>query len=299
MPLKRTPPNTSQNSADSDINPSSAVTDTENESRSNVLTRHRARKRQYDDELTSVITELKKTIETFKNQQETLQSSINDIRKQNDGIIKSMEFMSAKYDEIDQKLSKMEFERKTHLAYIQTLEARVENSERLQKQASIEIRNIPIQTNETKEDLINVVQKIGEAVNVNVERNQIRDVFRLHTNKVYNQNSRTIIVDLTTVILKDKILTSVKNYNRKNKDNMINTGHIKIDGKPQPIFVVECLTQAARRIYFLAREFSRKNEYNYCWIAHGKVFIRRKEGSPARRINSEADLEKLLSKSDK
>ncbi|XP_028179358.1 intracellular protein transport protein USO1-like [Ostrinia furnacalis] len=296
MPLKRTPPCASLQGGDSDVNPSSALTDTENEETSKVSTRHRARKRHHDDEVTVVITELKNTMEAFRNQQVSLQSSINDIQKQNNDIIKAVEFMSSQYDELKDKLVKMETERKTHLAYIQTLELKVENLERIHKQASLEIRNIPIQKTESKEELINLVQKVGKAVDVDVDSKEIRDVFRLTTKKGV---ASPVIVDFTSVVLKDKILTSVKSHNRAKRDNKLNTGHIGIAGQSKPIFVVECLTQAAKKVYFLAREFSKKNDYAFCWTAHGKIFVRKREGAPPRRIDSQADLDLLLSTPDK
>ncbi|XP_028165490.1 uncharacterized protein LOC114356478 [Ostrinia furnacalis] len=185
----------------------------------------------------------------------------------------------------------MESERKAHLAYIQSLELKVENLERTQRQASIEIRNIPSQKKENKQDLVNLVQRLGDSINVRVDESQIRDVFRLKTKKDTNQ---PIIVDFTTVVLKDKVLTSVKALNNTRREKKLNTGDLKIEGEQRPVFVAESLTQTTRKIYFLAREFSKNHSYAFCWTAHGKVFLRKEEGAPCRRIDSEADLEKLL-----
>ncbi|CAG9790318.1 unnamed protein product [Diatraea saccharalis] len=291
MPLKRTPP--SIHLSESEPNQSSAP-DTENESSNNMNSRPRARKRQHGDELTTFMVEIRGSMETLKTQQDILQDSVNDIQKQNNDIRESMEFISRHYEEIKDRLTRMESERKVHLAYIQSLETKVETLARVQKQATVEIRNIPVKKGESKTDLLNIVKKIGDAVSVKVEENHIRDVFRMNTKK----GDRPVLVDFSTVILRDKILASVKDYNRKNKENKLHTGQLEMVSQVQPIFIGESLTQAARRICFLARELGKKNGYAYCWTAHGRVFLRKKEGSPARLISRETDLDHQQSNPD-
>ncbi|CAG5022263.1 unnamed protein product [Parnassius apollo] len=191
MPLRRTPPSTSKQVAsllqvlESDANQSSAPpTDTDNESSNvNNRNRNRPRKRQYDDELASFMVEMRKSIGILTKQQDTIQESIKDIKKQNTDIKESMDFISKQYEDMKNKLAKMELDRKSHLAHIQSLEQKVENLERSQRQASIEIRNIPINKKESKQDLVQLVKKVGQSVNVCVEELQIRDVFRLKTKK--------------------------------------------------------------------------------------------------------------------
>lgn len=295
MPLKRTPPSTPHQTAESDKNQSSAqATDTENEG-SNVTTRQRPRRRQNEDEITVFMAQMKKSIETLTQQQDVLHESIRNIEKQNNDIISSMDFISKQYEDVKDKLSKMEIDRKNNLVYIQNLEQKVENLERAQRQASIEIRNIPVMKKESKQDLTQLVKKVGESVNICVEETQIRDVFRLKTKK---ENNQPIIVDFTTVTLKEKLLTSIKTYN-KSRDTKLNTSDLKIDGQQRPVFVSEMLTQSARNLYFHTRQFSKEHGYKYCWTAHGKIFLRKEEGAPSRRIDAVADLSKLLHPNDK
>ena len=195
-----------------------------------------------------------------------------------------MEFMEKHYEEMKDKLIAMETERRTHLAYIQGLEAKVENLERAQKQATIEIRNVPVQKSETKDDLLKIVTKVGLAAKVSVNETQIRDVFRLSSDK---GGSGPIVVEFSSVLLKEKILTSVKTHNRTNQNNKLNTAHLELDGQPQPIYIAECLTQKARKLFYAAREFGKKNSYEFCWVAHGKIFLRQRAGAPSHRIDKE------------
>ncbi|KAJ8704307.1 hypothetical protein PYW08_013031 [Mythimna loreyi] len=281
----------------SDTNQSSApVTDTDNETTSTITSRPRPRKRQYDDEVSITMAEMKKSLETFKLQQNIILESINGIKNQNSEMIKSMELISAQYDDMKNKLITMETERKTHLAYIQTLETKVENLERSQRQSSIEIRNVPVQKNETKDHLLQLVQKVGLATKNCINETHIRDVFRTNADK---KGNRSIIVDFSSVIMKEKILTAVKTHNRSNRDNKLNTTHLQLGCQSQPIYIVECLTDKAKKIFYQARDFSKKNQYDFCWTAHGKVFLRQKIGAASHRIDSEIDIDKLQPQKEK
>ncbi|KAJ8715853.1 hypothetical protein PYW08_013138 [Mythimna loreyi] len=293
MPPRKTPPPTPQEASKSDTNASSAPpTDTDNESSSVVTSRPRARKRQFDDEASSVMSEMKKSLDGFKSQQNSIQESINGIQKQNSEIVRSMEFIEKHYEDIKNKLIAMETERRTHLAYIQTLESKVESLERSQKQTCLEMKNVPVQKNETKDDLLKLVQKVGSATSTNVCVDQIRDVFRLNADKSGN---RTVLVDFSSVILKEKILNSVKTYNRNNQNNKLNSTHLQLAGPPLPIYTSECLTHKAKKLFYQAREFGKINKFEFCWIAHGKVFLCRRAGAPSHRIDTDSDLDKLLS----
>ncbi|CAH0407667.1 unnamed protein product [Chilo suppressalis] len=296
MPLKRTPPKTPHINTESDANPSSApVTDTENEGSTSATSKPRARKRPHGEEMSTFMSEMRTNMETFKKQQDTIQACIKDVQQQNIDLIKSMEFISSQYEEMKEKLTKMETERRDHLSYIQTLESKVENLERIGKQSGLEIRNIPMSKKETKEDLLNLVKKVADTVNVSFEQSMVRDVFRPHSNK---GEAKPIIIDFTSVLIKESILTSVKSYNRKNKDNKLNTELIQLEGQKKPIFIAECLTLSAKKMYFLARDFSKTNNYAYCWTSHGRVFLRKREGAPARCISKESDLLYLQSHPD-
>lgn len=292
MPPKKASPNSRDklNIPNSDTNHSSAVTDTDNEDFSNVSIRPRARKRQHDDDVSALMLEMRKSFEILKNQQNTIQESIKDIQSQNSDIIKSMDFISKQYEDMKDRLIKLESEKLSHLSYIQSLEIKVENLERSQKQTCIEIRNLPVQNNESKKDLLSVVKNIGAVTNIHIEDSHLSDIFRLSKK---NGANKPIIANFSSILIKDKILAAVKAYNR-NK-NKLNTLHLKLEGEPKPVYISECLTDKTRKIFYSAREFSKKHGYKFCWTAHGKVFLRKSIGAQCHRIDTDKDLDYLLS----
>lgn len=251
----------------------------------------RSRKRGNDEEWSNPLMEIRKVIVELKEEQkqklDELQSSINAIRQQNEGMIESIEFLTNEYRDLRKHVDNLEIERKSNQKYIQTLENEIESLKTSQKTSCIEIRNIPTKQKEAKQDLLDTINKISDVLNMVVDVNSIRDIYRVNT-KI--DSNKPIIVEFTSVITKEKLIEQCKKFNLQHKNNKLNTSHLNISGPQKSVYISEHLTSRARRLFFLARDFANTNEFKFCWTAGGKVFIRKKEGERLIRINSESDL---------
>ncbi|KOB65182.1 Zinc finger DNA binding protein [Operophtera brumata] len=84
-------------------------------------------------------------------------------------------------------------------------------------------------------------------------------------------------------------------FRKFNKDSSkFTTEHLHLSGPATPIFISENLTSKMKRLFYLAREAAKAKDYKFCWVSHGKIFVRRRENGPLVRFLSEADLEKLV-----
>lgn len=101
-------------------------------------------------------------------------------------------------------------------------------------------------------------------------------------------------MDFNSVPVKNKILAEAKLFSRQNGGNRPNTCDIQIPGASKPIYLSDNLTQKSKRLHFLAREYAKINGYEFCWVSHGRVLLRKKQGDPAIRIDSENDLKNIL-----
>ncbi|CAH2085372.1 unnamed protein product [Euphydryas editha] len=63
-----------------------------------------------------------------------------------------------------------------------------------------------------------------------------------------------------------------------------------LHGESKSIYIGQFLTQKAKKLFYLAREFKYKNAYEFCWTAHRKIFLRKFAGAQSHRIDSESDL---------
>lgn len=119
-------------------------------------------------------------------------------------------------------------------------------------------------------------------------RTYVWNVFRIKTKAI----NAPIIVELTTVHCKENLLTSFKKFN-KDKQNKLNTEHLRIQGTSIPIYISENLTAKTKRLFFLARGAASHLDFKFCWTSRGKVFLRRNEGSPHILVQTEQDIHAL------
>lgn len=317
MPLKRTPPNSPAVSHERDIShlhppattglvallkPSSSEQDLCGSSASDACpedknaSRRPKRKRTetLDPLIISFMTEMRKLFAEFKESQnyqlEKLLSSFEELKAQNNDIKTSLDFLNEKYTLLDSQITDLKAENLKKTELLRSLESKIEKIERHSRATCIEIKNIPVKKMETKKNLLQTVLELGNIMNITIQPHDVKDIFRINSQ---NQEHKTIIVDLASVIIKESILANYKQFNKGNR--RLSTDYLKLGGPIKPIFISENLTAQMKRLHYLTRVFASSNGYRYCWIAGGKIFIREKDGEPHRLIRDEADL-KCLSK---
>lgn len=213
------------------------------------------------------------------------------IQKSNEEIEQSISFLSNKYEDMKNTIDCLEKERKLNTTIIQSLEDKIEDIQRNLKSTSLEIRNVPMPSSESKKDLIKTVQDICKVTNSDLLYSEIKDAYRVSTKTTKN----TIIVELTSNITKNDILKKVKAYNKNYPKQKLNSSHLGLMGKPVPIYLSENLTQKTKRLFFLARDMAKTFEYKYCWTSNGRVYLRKSDEAPHVLVKDENILESLKS----
>lgn len=227
-----------------------------------------------------------------------LQENITIIRNQNNDITKSVEFMSEKHDELIKRIDVLESEKRKDRQYINSLEDKIELLERKTRSSCVEVRNIPKITDETshesKNHLCKVLKNLADLVRLPIGDSEIKDIYRTSNTK---DSARPIIVEFSSVLKKEALISAIKTFN-KNKPNAdkLNTTHLGIAVPKKGIFVSETLTPKTQRLFYLAREFAKENNYDFCWTSRGIVYLRKSEKKPFNRIISENDLSNLKNK---
>ncbi|KOB73180.1 Zinc finger DNA binding protein [Operophtera brumata] len=222
-----------------------------------------------------------------------IKAEIREVHKTNSEIEKTLDFVCKNYEDLKIRVECLEKRREERDNHWDKLEDKIEELERNARSTSIEIRGIPVKQNETKGELLSIVDNLHNKIKVQVERGFIRNIYRT---KEKPNGERPIVMDVTTPIKKYNILKAVKEYNYHHIGDKLNTMAIGLEGKKAPIYLSDFLTLKAKRIYFLAREVAKSNGYRYCWSTNGKIFLRKAKGSPLISITSEVQLEDLKQK---
>lgn len=205
------------------------------------------------------------------------------IQKSNLEIEKSLTFMNQQYDDMKRQIERLQEERKEYLHTIQELEKKVVDIQQCSRGSSIEIRNVPSSERESIDDLSRMALNLGKVLGTHI--NGVRDIYRIPGNR---GTSKPIVIELTSVMDKERILTSAKTYNKSRaREARLNTSLIGCPGKAAPIYVAEYLPSSIKKLFYLAREFAKLNKYDFCWTAGGKVFLRKEQGARHIIVQSE------------
>ena len=247
------------------------------------------------EEQTSLMAKLVADVREIKAQNVKIQESNAEICKTNTEIERSMSFMNKNFEELRKEVEELKKERLEQRCYIETLEKKIADLKFKSRSAGIEIRNIPQTDTENSSDLVKTVCSIGKLVGVPISEPELRDTYRLPGKPTSAATTRPIIAEFSCVQTKQKILSAVRTYNNKSKlkDNKLNTELIGIAGKRQPVYVAEQLPASSKKLFYMAREFAKNNQYAFCWINNGNIFLRKKTGDNQLLINSEKSLQGL------
>ena len=266
-----------------------------------------------NNELLDFKQELRQLLTTWKNEQEdylkkianeqstqlkNLISEIAELKLQNSSlhksfldIEKSVSFISKQYDDVSIKIESLEKEKKGYRDSIQQLETKLQDLQQLSRSSVIEIRNVPHKEKESAADLTSIINKICTTINIPIDITRVRDCYRLPGKP---GAVRPIVAEFTNVETKNQMITAIRNYNQKHpNEGRLNTLNIGLPGDRRPIYVAEYLPASARKLFFAAREFSKRNEFKFCWTANGNIFIRKEEGAKHHLIKSEHSLSEL------
>lgn len=302
MPLQRTPPTATApvkpkltapeltiqySSSEQDLRGNQSA-DTDN---TTLTSRRPKRKRTEtsDGQITAFMSEMRALFTDLKEKQdqkmEKIYSAIEEIKTQNNDIRASVEFLSIKYDTLLNEIHDVKEECKENQNYTMALEEKIDKLEKNARSTCIEIKNIPVNSSESKDCLIKNLRDLGQVLSVPIQAHDVKDVFRIGSKDPKN---KIIIAEFTSSLMKEQIIRMYRKFNKG--PSKLSTENLKLSGPAKPIFISENLTAKMKRLFYLAREFAKSNGYSYCWSSNGKIFIREKEGAPLHLVKEESDL---------
>lgn len=247
--------------------------------------------RAFKEEMRKMITSL--IAEQEKELKNLFTPTLSDIKKSNENIESSIGLLSTQYEDLAKKMLSLEQQSVKYSEDIVILESKIEDMQRIQRKSNLEMKNVPKNTNETKDDLINMVLHLGTSINCCVVKNDIRDIYRVRSKKD-GQINTPIVIELASTILKADMLKMCKVFNIKDKSKL-RAKHLGFTKNEETnVFVAEQLTTKASRLFYLARDLAKSKGYKFCWTSYGRVYVRLNENTPIITINSELQIKSLF-----
>lgn len=256
---------------------------------------------QFKSDIMDLITKMLTPIST---RLDSVEKSLLDIKKQNvniqssnNEIEKSLDFLSHQIKEVEKKMDGLERERLNTQMQITELEEKNESLERIIRKTSVEIKGVPKRKKEDKQDLLSMVNTLMKTVELEVSPSDVKDIFRLPSKETAITSA--LVLEFSNTFIKDKFLKSTRKYNSFHKPSQLNSSHLGISNTDTPLFFSDHLTTKAKRLHFLARDFAQKENFRFCWITNGRIFLRKKEGDRHILVKNENTLQQLRATSEK
>lgn len=239
---------------------------------SNVLDMFRELKTSQDEQFTKISQE----INTLKNQNENLLTANAEIKA-------SLTVISEEQIALRGRIENLETSDKSLRGHIYILEEQIEKLDRKLKESTVEINNLPT---ENHAEMMTAIEQLHKVLKLEFD---IRDICKAYRIPKPNKSS-PIIVEFSNYLKKVQLVRAFKEYNKKNKEDRLNTSTLGLPGKKDTIYLNDLLTKKTRHLHYLARELIKKSTWKFCWAARGTVFIKQDEGHPAIEIKSEAQI---------
>lgn len=216
------------------------------------------------------------------------ETSNEDLKKLIENIQVSVDFLSEKFDELQEENRKLKNMLKENIKKNNILEERVKSLEQIMEKTEREkLKNniilIGVAKQRKNENVTEIVNKVFKNINTKIEPNEIIEAYR----KDEENNKSPIIVKLASNEIKSKIL------NARKQIGSITTKECQLTGEENEIFINEQLTQLKNNLFYKARELKKEYKYKFLWTRDGNIYIRKSETSTKLKINTTSDLDKI------
>lgn len=254
------------------------------------------------DEMTDFRDEMRNLIKEMMAAQNSrldkLESHILEISKQytniestNAGIEKSMTCMSNQLTSLEAKITDLEKERGSVAMQLSKIDEKIDFLENSLVKSCIELRNLPKNPRETKENLYAMVQHLSKTLSIDLQSSDIRDVVRQPSKKEFKNSS--VSVEFSNTLIKSRFLKAAKEYNSRFPTAKLNLTHVGLGDHQSPLYVADQLTSKAKKLFYVTRNFAKSHNFKYCWTANGRIMLRKDNDSSYIIIKSELQLQQL------
>ncbi|KAL0859976.1 hypothetical protein ABMA27_010292 [Loxostege sticticalis] len=213
----------------------------------------------------------------------TISKSINrelsSLKEEIESVKNSMDFINEKFEVANSALQNT----------VNLLTNKINVLEQNARMNNIEVQCVAENKNENLNTIIMQIAKTGCCL---TEEN-VLTCTRVAKNEKSNPRPRAIIAQLSSPRLRDNLLAAAITFNKQNKTNKLNSGHIGMAGERKPIYIMEHLSPANKSLHAAARIKGKELGYKYVWIRNGRIFMRKTDDSAYIIIRDKDFLDKL------
>lgn len=222
-----------------------------------------------------------------------LKTQCIEIRKITTELENSLTYMHKDYDDMKARVSALDKWALDKDETVQHLEKQIQELSLQSRSSTIELRNVPTKEQEKVDDLVAIVSQVGKAVDLNICKSSLRDIYRLPGKP---GSSRSIVAEFNSVSCRNDFLASVRRFNKdRTLNEKLNTHTIGLPGEKKPIYAAEHLTPSMRKLFYEARQLAKTYKL-FCWCLNGKIFLKKNQDDKPTQITSDRSLSEFIKK---
>lgn len=228
-------------------------------------------------ELTSALREINTMmINIVSNQLEPIKQDIRDVQD-------SMNFMSSRFDEMEgelrdtkKRMSEIQAENTSLKSTVSDITRRFNLLEQQSRSNNLEIQCVPENKNE---NVYTIVNNLMQTVGCDLNESSIMHCTRIAKINTDTSRPRSIVVQLASPRARDHLLAAVIAFNKANPKDKLNCAHLGYANAKSPVYVVEHLSPANKKLHAAARHAAKEKGYKRAGVRFGKIFVRKTDDS--------------------
>lgn len=214
----------------------------------------------------------------------TITAELNDLRASHDFNCSQLDDFSSKLTRLETRvvtLENLQDSVRSLQSDVEIIKSELSATDQRSRLNNIEVKGIPLKKNE---NLFSIVDKISDKINYSLHRSQVNYISRVPT---YNAKDKSIIIGFLNRYVKEDFVAAARLC--KN----LSTHDLGIDGPSIRIFINDHLNADSKKLLNRTRLLAKEKDIRYVWVKHGKIHVRKQDGSPVFIINKEKDLNKF------
>lgn len=236
-------------------------------------------------ELGSVLSNL------FSQEIKTIKDDIKEIKSSMDFINSEYEDFKGEHRQTAENVKRLDTECTSMRSTINELNNRISMLEQQSRSNNIELQCVP---ENKSENIVSLMMNLSGFLKCELKNENIIYGARVPKANRTSPRPRSIVVQLSSVKIRDSLLAAAINYNKTNPADRLNTTHMGISGEKHPIYISEHLSPSNKSLHAATRAKAKECNFKYVWVRGGKIFVRKNETSDYIIIRDLTSLDKLV-----
>ena len=249
----------------------------------------------YEDEndvdvLSSLRDEVADLSQALNRKLSTLEFAVNEIKEGQAGILKSVAYLSEKFEEMKVTTQKLERENddldkknKALQKQVDALSQNVLDLDQYHRRVNLEISGVPERKDEEPEK---IALQVAQVISSTVKADDIDIAHRIGKQKEGNRRPRPIIIRFNN----RRARNAVYDERRKLKDFTIKD--LGFQGRDR-IYINENLISTTRELLGEVNKARRDAGYEFLWTYHGRIYVKKNETAFPLIIHGKEDMRKI------